>query len=102
MTRAEVTRDRRRVTRAGVRPRERPAADLGIREERVGFHQFDERRALSVPQLPDVVFPFDAVDVRRPKPAEHDVACGLHEPLALNHTLSVVIEVALLEMRLED
>ena len=37
----------------------------------------------------------------RPDPAEHHVARGLHQPLALDHALAVVRELALAEERLE-
>src|SRR3954462_14417266 len=49
----------------------------------------------------DVEVALNAVDSSRAQPAEHDVAGGLHQPLAFDDPLSVVGELALAEVRLE-
>ena len=81
--------------------RERPAADSRVLGHRGRVHRLDDRGALAVPQLADVEVALDAVDAGRAQPAEHDVAGGLHQPLALDDSLSVVGELAVAEERLE-
>src|SRR5262249_18648007 len=86
----------------GVALRERPAAEPSVGEHRVRLHQLDDRRALRIPELPEVevarlaVEPLLGVD-----PAEEDVARGLRQPLTLDHALAVVRELALAHERLE-
>src|SRR4051812_23519330 len=80
----EGARDRNCVARAGVRLGQRPAADARIELERARFHHIDERRAFRVPQLTNVEVPLEAVDAFGCEPSEQDVACRLHQPLALD------------------
>ena len=61
----------------------------------------DEGRALGVPQLAEVEVAIDHIETLRAEPAQQDVALGLHQPLALDHTLAVVVEGALAEIRLQ-
>ena len=80
---------------------QRPAAELGVLDHRARLHRLDQGRALRVPELAQVEVALDAVDPGRVQPAEHDVARSLHQPLALDHALAVVGELALAEERLE-
>ena len=66
---AEVARDRDAVAGAGVRARERPAADLAVGGSARGGHRVDVGRALRVPELADVEVAPLAVDVPRRRAA---------------------------------
>ena len=59
-------------------------------------------RSLRVPQLAEVEVALDPVEALRAQPAEQDVALGLHQPLALDDALAVVVGRALAEVWLED
>ena len=67
----------------------------------VRLHQLDEGGALRVPELADVEVALDVVDAFDADEAEHDVARGLGQALALDDALAVVCELALAEERLE-
>ena len=71
---------------------ERVAAELRVHRHRRRVHRLDERRALAVPELADVEVAAHAVEVRDADPAEHDVAGGLRQPLALDDPLAVLGE----------
>src|SRR5579862_4706609 len=86
-----------------MRVGERPAADLGVDLHRPLVELVDVRARLAVPELSNVVVlllatPFDVGSAR---PAEHRVDCRLGEPLAFDHPLAVVRELAPAEERLE-
>ena len=99
---AEVRRDRNPVAGASVGTRERPAAHSGEDLEAARENRVEVRRRLPVPQLADVEVALLAVEALRvANPAEEDVARRLHHPLALDHPLAVVVELALAEVRLE-
>src|SRR5204863_6198909 len=66
-----------------------------------GLHALDDRRALVVPDLAHVEVPLAALRAGDAVPAEHDVAGGLHQPLALDHPLAVIGVLALAEERLQ-
>ena len=62
----------------------------------------DLGRTLAVPELTDVEVARRAVEPVRPLPAEQDVARRLHQALALDDPLPVVLVPARAEVRLED
>ena len=95
--RAEVAGDGDRVPRACVRACQRPATHPGVSRHRRGVHRLHDRRTLAVPQLPDEEVPVNAVDPVGPHPAEHHVARGLHQALALDDALTVAGISALAE-----
>ena len=100
---AEVGADGDGVAGTGMRPSEHPAAHLPVDLERPRVHGVDIGRGLPVPQLAHVVVVLPAVDALLDAlPAEEDVAGGLHQPLPLDHALTVVRELALGEVGLED
>ena len=76
---------RDRVSRSGVRPGQRLTADARVEREAVGYHRLDDSRALHVAQLAPVQI---TVGLRALRPAEEDVAGGLHHPLSLHHSLA--------------
>ena len=80
---------------------ERPAQASAYFAIVFGFIDLDRGRPLRVPELADVEVTLDAVGVGHTQPAEHDVARGLRQPLALDHPLAVLREHALAEERLE-
>ncbi|MBU4335105.1 MAG: DUF2252 domain-containing protein, partial [Actinobacteria bacterium] len=83
---AQVGRECHPVARPGVCPRERPAAQPGVGGHPARHHLLDVDRALPVTQLAHVVVdPVAAVTAARP--AQEDVAAGLHESLAEHYTL---------------
>ena len=71
------------------------AAELRVGRHQVGLHQLDDRGSLRVPELADVEVALDVVEALGADPAEHDVAGGLGQALALDDPLSVVGELAL-------
>ncbi len=97
----EVARDRDAVARARVCARQGPAAHPPVDRQPRGLHRAHIRRALPVPQLAHVEVACLPVDPRGAQPAEHDVAGGLHQPLALHHAAAVVGELALAQERLQ-
>src|SRR3954454_16970462 len=84
---AHVGADRDPVAGPRVSPCQRPAADAGVDLEALWRQIVDVDRALPVPELADVEVPLLVVRPARGKPAEQDVARGLHEPLALHDAL---------------
>src|SRR5918994_2135550 len=83
---AEVGGDLYAVAGAGVRPCQRPAAQAGIDDQLVGRHAPDVGRALHILELA----PVEVAPFRAAKPAEEDVARGLHQPLSGHDAVSVV------------
>ncbi len=67
-------------------------------------HLVDRCGVLPVPELAEVVIGWATVGfrLRVARPAEEDVARGLHELLAFDHTPTRVLELARTEVRLED
>src|SRR4051812_24171981 len=98
---AEVRADRYRVSGAGMRSGQHPAAHLAVDLEHRGFHRGDVGRGLPVPQLPHVVVVGSAVDAVEAFPPEEDVAGRLHEPLTLDDALTVIVVLAGAEERFE-
>ena len=92
------SRSRHRSARAPPRARCRRAR---VHRHRPRVHRLDQRRALAVPELAHVEVAAPAVQAVDPDPAEHDVAGGLRQSLALDDPLAVVVEGALAEERLE-
>src|SRR5829696_4032943 len=84
---AEVRRDLHSVAGAGVRTGQRPAAEACIKGRFLRRHALYLGRALHVSQLA----PVKVASRRAAEPAEEDVARGLHEPLAGNDALSLVL-----------
>src|SRR5450755_4129622 len=84
-----------------MRARQCSAADLGVPSKLSRFHALDDHRALVVPELAHVEVELGAVWTSDAVPAEHDVAGGLHQPLALDHALTVLCVLALAQKRLE-
>src|SRR5215813_7186967 len=99
VTLAQVLGHGDRVTGPGVGPRQRPPTDTGVVHEPERHHRLDQRRALHVAQLAPVVV---TLHVQALRPAEVDVAGGLHQPLPLYHTLAVLAVAALPDVRLEN
>src|SRR5215217_185932 len=94
---AQVGGDLHAVTGAGVRPGQRPAAQRCIEGQFIGRHALDVSRALHVLQLA----PVEVASCRAAKPAEEDVARGLHQPLAGHDAVSVVLVGAGLDVALQ-
>src|SRR5262245_36017522 len=86
-----------------MRPRERPAADLGVEDESLRQDRLEVHGRLPVPELAHVEVARHAVDALvGVEPAEEDVARRLHQPLALDDALAAVRERARAQERLED
>src|SRR5215207_6952216 len=84
---AQVGRDPHAVAGAGVRTGQRPAAEARIKGQILRRHALYLGRALHVSQLA----PVEVASRWAAEPAEEDVARGLHEPLAGNDALSLVL-----------
>src|SRR5215217_6996750 len=84
---AEVAGDPHAVAGAGVRPGQRPAAEACIDDQFIGRHALDVSRALHVPELA----PVEVASCRAAKPAEEDVARGLHQPLPGHDAMPVLL-----------
>ena len=96
--RSQVRGNRDGVARSGVRAGERVPADPRVHLERNGRHRFDNRRALHVAQLAPIEV---TVGLGPLRPAQEDVAGGLHESLALHDALSRLRVSTLRQMVLE-
>src|SRR5215213_6887466 len=94
---AEVAGDRHAVAGAGVRPSQRPAAEERIDYQLVGRHALAVSRAFHVFHLA----PVEVASCRAAKPAEEDVARGLHQPLAGHDAVPVVLVGAGLDVALQ-
>jgi len=93
--RTQVARDHRGPAGPGVRPGQRPAAQPGVVGQLGRVHGRDVHRALHVAQLPDVVLlRHRAIHPQAAGPAEERVGRGLHQPLAVHHPLTLVLELA--------
>ena len=78
--------------------RQRVAATLGKNVHPVGGERLDGKLDLDIAELADIVVtPLHALG-----PAEKDVAGRLHEPVAVDDTLSVVREDAFPRIGLQD
>src|SRR5262249_26709361 len=77
----EVGADGDRIARAGVRPGERPAADLAIDAQPLGPEGRRVEAALAVLELAEVEVALHPVRHDPTVPTEEDVAGRLHEPL---------------------
>src|ERR1700683_974314 len=78
-----------------MRPRQRPAADLPVVGQAAWRHGLGVEAELPVSQLPDVEVPGHTVRGRiDPEPAEEDVAGCLHQALAFDDSLTLVVELA--------
>jgi hypothetical protein len=75
-----------------VRAGERLTAEASVEHKRRRVHRLDDRRTFLVQELADVEVALGAVGGCDTLPAEHDVACGLHQPLAFDHALADVDE----------
>jgi len=82
---AEVPRDRGRVARTGVTPREGPAAEPAPRAEVVERHRVDDSATLLILELPEVQVSAERSD----RPAEQDVTGCLEPTLAHDDPLAV-------------
>ena len=72
------------IARTGVRPREGPGTKASVAIQIGGFHAFDVRRALPVPEQPPVEI---ASRFRDMSPAEDDVVCHLHQAMTLDDAM---------------
>ena len=86
---AEVCGDCDPITGAGVRSSQRRCAHARVGRQGGRSHRLDNRGALPVTKLADVVVAFDAVDAVHVVPTQEDVAARLHEMLALHHSFAV-------------
>src|SRR5207344_2706237 len=91
---AEVSADRDPVAGSGMGTGQRPAAHLPVYLQPLGRQSLDLDRSLPVPKLAHVEVSVFVVPPERRKPAEKNIACGLHQPLALDHSFAVVAELA--------
>src|SRR4051812_9439058 len=91
---AEIAGDRGGVAAARVRTCECPGAQARVRVQGLHRDPIEVGRRLPVPELADVEVALLTVDAFRAEPAEEDVACGLHEPLTLDHALPLVLVIA--------
>ena len=82
--------------------RQRPGAEGAVQAETVGGQDVQIGSALVVPELADVVVARSAVEDGGALPAEQHVAGRLHQALALDHALAVVVVIARSEVALED
>src|SRR5262249_48656398 len=82
----EVSADRPRVTRLGMRPRQRPTAKLPIDRQHLRIIGLNQWRELHVSQLADV----EMSALGTGAPAEEQVGRRLHQLLALDHPLAVL------------
>src|SRR5262245_36625359 len=74
-----------------MRPSKRPTANLCVDEKLAWKDSLEVGGALPVPELAEIEVAWLSGEIRlRTHPTEKDVACGLHQPLALDHSLSVV------------
>ena len=73
----------------------------GVGLEPCGIHRLDLRRALGVPELPNVEVPLLPVDGADSLPAEQDVGRRLHHALPFDDALTVLAVRALSEERFE-
>src|ERR1700722_704235 len=72
-----------------------PCTHLAVIAEPLRRHRLGLEGELPVAQLPDVEVPDDPVrSWIEPQPAKEDVARRLHQPLALDHSLALVLEPA--------
>jgi hypothetical protein len=92
-----VAGERGGIGRARMGTREYPAAKPAVADEVPRFHDLYDRLDLHVAQLPKVIVAAP-VAVR---PAEKDVTCRLHQPLANDDSLAVVVVHAPARKRLE-
>src|SRR5262249_29118184 len=83
---AAVRGDRDRISRSGVRPRQRPPARAGVEAESPRSHRLDLYRALHVAKLTPVEVPV----VQPSCPTQVDVAGCLHHALPLHDPLAVL------------
>src|SRR5277367_737383 len=83
---AEVTANRRRISRAPLRQGNCPAARISEIREVGGIFRIDRHRNLHVAQLAHVKM---SAGLQTDHPAQEYVAGGLHQALAINHPLSV-------------
>ena len=79
----------------------RPAADAAVYLQPLRRQVLDVDRSLAVPELAYVEVSLLVVDPIRRQPPQENVARGLHQPLALDHPLAVVFELALADVGLE-
>jgi hypothetical protein len=84
---AQVAGDLYPVSRTGVRPRKRLTAQAGVDDQLVCRHGLDFRRALHILELA----PVEVASLSTPKPAEEDVARGLHQPLTRHDAVPMVL-----------
>ena len=97
---SHVAGDDSRVAGAGVRARERPAAQPGIFRQRLLLGELADRAEPAV--LQDANIEFDPLRLVR-RPAEKNVARRLHHPLPLDHAPALRALVGkLLRESLED
>src|SRR5262245_62630440 len=74
--------------------RKRPAAEPRVLLQPCGAHEVDLGRALAVPELANVEMAFDSIRPFAVEPAEKDVAGGLHESLAHDHPMPLMVVLA--------
>src|SRR5215210_7134127 len=84
---AEVGGDLYAIAGAGVRTGQRPPAEARIKGQFLSRHALYLGRALHVPELAHV----EVASRRAAEPAEEDVARGLHQPLAGNDAVPVLL-----------
>src|SRR6202034_3161549 len=78
-----------------MRPGQRPPAELAVQLHAGGQDVLDVDGELPVPELTDIEVAGPAVQARfGPLPAQEDVAGCLHQPLAGDHPLALVGELA--------
>src|SRR4029453_18548007 len=74
---------------------QRRSGQLPVGAHRMGVHALRGPRALPVAQLPDVEVARVTRQALGPYPSEEDVARGLHQPLALDHPLTLIRDMTL-------
>ena len=77
---------------------ERPSAPVGVEGESCGTERLDLSRNLHVTELAPVQV---AIFLNALRPAQVDVARGLHQPLSLNHSFPWLLVAAFRQMILE-
>jgi len=77
-----------------VGPGQRPATQPGVVGQLLPIHGRDVHRALHVTELPDVVLLWRrTIDPQAAGPAEERIGCGLHQPFAVYHPLTLMLEL---------
>ena len=99
--RAEIRTDGDGIAGSCMSPRQRPPTHLAVDGESLRGHRFDIGRRLPIPQLAKEEVPLDAIGGEASLPTEEDVTGRLHQPLAFDHPLTMILKGALAHEALE-